>query len=134
MHPLYTQMMMRHNEQELVRRTRSAYQRPARAGSQRPVNEPVTLRLARPHDAVALLRLTQLEGRSEPEGSYVVAEIDGVVVAALPLEAGAPLGDPFRLTAHLLPLLELRAKQLTEARTRRHRVAWWGTIRGWSGV
>jgi len=34
------------------------------------------------------------------------------VVAALPLGGGEPLSDPFRPTAHLLPLLRLRASQL----------------------
>ena len=43
------------------------------------------------------------------------AEIDGKVVAALPLRGGKVMADPFRPTAHLIPLLELRAKQLATA-------------------
>ena len=34
------------------------------------------------------------------------------MVAAYPLGIGSPLADPFRPTAHLMPLLELRARQL----------------------
>jgi hypothetical protein len=34
------------------------------------------------------------------------------VVTALRLRGGEPLTDPFRPTAHLLPLLRLRAAQL----------------------
>ena len=94
----------------------------------------MTIRLARPQDGEALVRLAQLEGRSRPEGTYVLAEIDGSVVAALPLAGGAPLGDPFRRTAHLVPLLELRAKQLTSAPRRRKPVALLGAIRAWSRV
>jgi hypothetical protein len=36
-----------------------------------------------------------------------------VVVAALPLEAGPALADPSAPTSHIIPLLELRARQLT---------------------
>ena len=81
----------------------------------------MTLRLARPHDAAALLRLTRLDSRPEPQGSYVIAEIDGEIVAALQLPSGELVADPFRPTAHLVPLLELRAEQLTRSRLRRAR-------------
>jgi hypothetical protein len=36
-------------------------------------------------------------------------------VAALPLAGGPALADPFRSTAQLLPLLELRRRQLAPA-------------------
>ena len=60
-------------------------------------DEAVALRLCSVHDDPALERLAQLGGE---------------VVAALPLRGGAALTDPFRPTAHLLPLLRLRAGQL----------------------
>jgi hypothetical protein len=134
MHPFFSQSMIRAHERELDRYGRTAHTlRGARrkAAGQEPS---VTIRLARPQDGEALVRLAQLEGRSRPEGAYVVAEIDGSVVAALPLAGGAPLGDPFRRTAHLVPLLELRAKQLTSAPRRRKPVALLGAIRAWSRV
>jgi hypothetical protein len=46
--------------------------------------------------------------------------VDGRLVAALPLAGGHMLADPFVRTAHLLPLLELRAAQLREPVGRRH--------------
>ena len=52
------------------------------------------------------------DGRPVPRGRVVLAEVDGDIVAALPLGGGAALTDPFRPTAHLLPLLRLRAAQL----------------------
>jgi hypothetical protein len=130
MHPLFAETIIRANERELERRLGRTQTASGVARPHRRREEPVTLRLARPDDAAALLRLTQLDCRPEPRGSYVLAEIDGEIVAALSLEAGELVGNPFRATAHLRPLLELRAKQL--ARRRRHRVALWGAIRGWS--
>ncbi len=53
-----------------------------------------------------------------PSGRLVVAEVDGIVVAAYPLGNGTPLADPFRPTAHLMPLLELRARQLSPTERR----------------
>ena len=75
----------------------------------------VTLRLDRAGDAPGLNELSQLEGRGPVEGPFVVAEVDGSVVAALPLDGGAPLANPFRPTAHLLRLLEVRAAQICGA-------------------
>ena len=75
-------------------------------------DEAVSLRLCSVHDDAALERLAQLGGHAAPEGRFVLAEVGGEVVAALPLRGGAALTDPFRPTAHLLPLLRLRAGQL----------------------
>ena len=55
-----------------------------------------------------------------PKGRLVIAELDGRIVAALPLDGGPPLRDPFVRTAHLLRLLELRvASSTTCARPKR---------------
>jgi len=75
-------------------------------------DEEVSLRLCSVHDDPALERLAVLEGRPSPRGRFVLAEVNGAIVAALPLGGGKPLADPFRPTAHLLPLLRLRAAQL----------------------
>jgi hypothetical protein len=74
--------------------------------------EPVLLRLSDAHDVPALHRLAALEGRSAPAERCVLAEVGGSVVAALPVGGGRPIADPFARTKHLLPLLELRARQL----------------------
>jgi hypothetical protein len=134
MHPLFSETMIRAHERELDRYGRSAHTlRGARrkAAGQEPS---VTIRLARPQDAEALAQLAQLEGRPEAEATYLVAEVAGSIVAALPLAGGEPLADPFRRTAHLVPLLELRAKQLTSTPPRRKPIAFLGAIRGWSRV
>jgi hypothetical protein len=72
----------------------------------------VTVRFATPQDAAALRRLAVLDSRSVPMGAALVAEADGELLAALPLGEGSALADPFRPTAELLHLLELRAAQL----------------------
>jgi hypothetical protein len=73
----------------------------------------LVLRLGTVHDDAALDRLAVLDGKRLSRGRHVIAEIDGIVVAAKPVAGGAPIADPFRRTAHLLPLLELRARQLS---------------------
>jgi hypothetical protein len=55
-----------------------------------------------------------------PRGRQLLAEVEGEVVAALPLAGGALLGDPFRRTAHFLPLMRVRAAQVqAPSRSRR---------------
>lgn len=80
--------------------------------------EPVLLRFCCVHDDGdgVLDRLSGLEGRETPKGPHVLAEIGGEVVAALALSAGDVLADPFSPTAHLIPLLELRATHFTAGR------------------
>ncbi len=134
MHPLFSETMIRAHERELDRYGRTVHA-PRGARREAAGQEPsVTIRLARPQDGEALARLAQLEGRLEPEAACVVAEVAGSVVAALPLDGGEPLADPFRRTAHLVPLLELRAKQLASTPPRRKPIAFLGAIRGWSRV
>jgi hypothetical protein len=42
----------------------------------------------------------------------LVAEVDGELCAALPLDGGEAFADPFRPTGELVSLLEMRAVQL----------------------
>ena len=72
----------------------------------------LVLRLGTVHDDAAIRRLATMDGKPLGPGPHVVAEIDGIVVAAKPVDGGEPIADPFRRTAHLLPLLDLRAGQL----------------------
>jgi hypothetical protein len=75
-------------------------------------DDAVLLRLGGASDARSLERLAALEGREVPQGRHLVAEVNGEIVAALPLEGGRFFADPFRPTAHLLPLMRSRAAQL----------------------
>jgi hypothetical protein len=79
----------------------------------------VELRLCRVADDPQLERLAELSERAMPHGRLVIAATGGQIVAALPLAGGEALRDPFRRTAHLMPLLELRASQLRDPEPRR---------------
>lgn len=76
----------------------------------------LTIRESRPEDQAPLRRLAALDSRPQPRGSVLVAELEGELLAALPLGGGRPIADPFRPTAALVRLLELRASQLEDAR------------------
>ena len=84
----------------------------------------VVIRLARPHDALAVEALAVLDAAESPRGRVLVAEVDGQIVAALPLDTREAFGDPFRRTADLVALLEARAQQLESERSGRHGLAW----------
>jgi hypothetical protein len=81
------------------------------------LDRPFVIRESRAGDKTALERLAQLDSRTLPEGSFLLAEIHGEVVAAAPLDVDEePLSDPFRPTANLRQLLRLQARY-----ERRHR-------------
>lgn len=122
MHPMFLEVFMHEKVGELERGMAAV--RRARPDPTPVRDQPVALRLCRVHDDEALLRLADLEGRRLPAGSFVVAEVNGTIVAALPLAGGAPLADPFRPTSQLIPLLRLRADQLIQAERSPGRKIW----------
>ncbi len=71
----------------------------------------VTIRAARDDDEPGLVRVAQLDSRSLPAGRLLVAEVDGELVAAVSLDDGASVANPYRPTAAIVRLLELRAQQ-----------------------
>lgn len=87
----------------------------------------VVIRRARARDRDTLVRLEQLEGRALGDGSMLVAEVAGEVLAALPLAGGSAVADPFRRTGRLVRLLETHRGELgPDPRERR-------TLRGFLG-
>jgi hypothetical protein len=77
--------------------------------------ESVVLRLCRVDDDPELESLAVLDGGARiVPGRYVLAEVNGRIVAGMPLSGGDIVADPFHHTANLLPLLQLRAQQLTQ--------------------
>jgi|ERR671930_568611 hypothetical protein len=69
----------------------------------------VRIRLATPADAVALRELAELDSRPVPTGDVLVAEVGGGVRAALPLDGGPAVADPFSPSRPLVAMLALRA-------------------------
>ena len=76
----------------------------------------LTLRLAVPADAEALDRLAQLDSRRAPRGAVIVAEVAGDLWAAISVDDGHAVADPFRPTGELVALLVERSRQLRRAR------------------
>jgi hypothetical protein len=74
--------------------------------------ERVTVRHAAPADGEGIRRLAALDSKHTPDGPVLVAEVDGELVAAVPFGGGAVIADPFKPTADLVNLLELRATQV----------------------
>jgi hypothetical protein len=85
----------------------------------------VAIRAAETGDMVALMRLAELDSHDLPNGHVLVAEVDGQVRAALEVESGVAVANPFEATGHLVALLELRAQQvepLARTATRKRRL------------
>jgi len=75
----------------------------------------VQVRLMRPEDSPALVDLAALDSAPAPVGACVVAEVEGELWAAVPLAGGRAVADPFKPTADIVALLELRAAQIRAA-------------------
>ena len=82
------------------------------------MEQDIVIREAVPDDMGVLARLAALDSAPVPRGRVLLAESDGALRAALALEGGTAIADPFHYTAELVALLELRAAQL-EAEERR---------------
>jgi hypothetical protein len=79
----------------------------------------ISLRHAVSSDAAALDRLAQLDSKRLPAGSHLVAERDGVMIAALAQPSGVTIADPFEPSADAVALLRQWAQQRTALPRRR---------------
>lgn len=73
----------------------------------------VTLRLATANDEELAGVLAQLDSAEPLVGRKLLAFVDGWPVAALSLEDGRVVANPFAPTAQAVAMLRLRASQLT---------------------
>ena len=80
----------------------------------------VVLRPAEPNDTYDVSRLAQLDDAPAPVSPVMLAFVDGEAVAALSLNDGHAVANPFVPTQKAVALLRLRASQLSRARRR-----WW---------
>ncbi len=90
------------------RRAREASNRPSQ-----PVRTAIQLRLSACREEIE--RLALLSERPLHDGDWIVADVDGVPVAALAVDDGAAVYDPFKPTSQALSLLKLRRKQVLAA-------------------
>ena len=80
----------------------------------------LTIRRATTTDEFAVRRLAVLDSSSPPTGDVILAEMGDELWAALSIDTGASIADPFRPSGDLVDLLRLRADGLAgEARGRR---------------
>lgn len=84
----------------------------------------IVIRRATDADIRALADLATLDSRDALTGPALIAEVDGVALAALDLHDGSVVADPFAPTAELVELLRLHARTTRDARNGR------GSLRG----
>jgi hypothetical protein len=82
------------------------------------------IRHARSRDADVVWRLAALDEEAALEGPVLLASLDGRPVAALSLDDGRVVADPFVATVQAVSLLRARADQLTHAKGRRRWLRW----------
>ena len=84
---------------------------------------PVLVRPARPVDAADLRRLAALDSARPLTGDVLIAVSGGEVAAAMSLDTGAVVADPFVPTTHLVELLRTAARPAPRQRPRAARLA-----------
>jgi hypothetical protein len=83
-----------------------------RAERNRWTRDASSIELRRNASREELERLAALSERPLHEGNWIVADVDGVPVAAVSVEDGTTVYDPFRPTAQAVSLLQFRRKQM----------------------
>jgi hypothetical protein len=81
----------------------------------------VRIRLAYADDLTVLERLAALDSQQLLKGDILIAEVDGVAVAALSVGSGRVVADPFVYTPHVVELLRVRASRATSTSSGRRR-------------
>jgi hypothetical protein len=69
---------------------------------------PITIRRAHPEEP-GVLRVAALDSARVPRSPLLVAEVDGEIRAALSLDDGSAVADPFHHSLDLVDLLRARA-------------------------
>jgi len=82
----------------------------------------IEIRPARPDEGRALHDLAALDSALPLSGDVLVAVVDESPVAALSLDDGRVVADPFRRTADTVALLRMRSERVSPDRVTRARV------------
>jgi hypothetical protein len=83
------------------------------------MNSAFTIRRADLADLAALDRLAAVDSAPVPTGDVLVAEVGGELWAALEIDSGAAIADPFRPSGELVELLRLHARHTGQRHPRR---------------
>lgn len=79
----------------------------------------LTVRVAGADDAADLARLAALDSARPLRGSVLVADIGDRPVAAISVQDGEVVADPFERTADIAEMLRVRVRQIRRVRPRR---------------
>ena len=71
----------------------------------------LTIRHANAADEADLARLAALDSSRVPSGELLVAQLDGNLVAALSVDTGAAIADPFEHTAAIVDSMRVQARE-----------------------
>lgn len=69
----------------------------------------LTIRPAHDNDAVAIHSLAALDSSLPPTGNVLVGEVGGELWAALDIDSGVAVADPFRRSGEVVELLKVHA-------------------------
>ena len=75
-------------------------------------NTALTIRRATADDTFALRRLAAIDSAYPPTGEVLLAEMGRELWAAVSVDTGAAVADPFRPSADLVELLRFRAEPM----------------------
>jgi hypothetical protein len=89
-----------------------------------PVDTRVTFRHAGAADAAAIAELAQLDSSRAPRGDVIVADAGGELWAAVSLEDGHAVANPFRPSGELTWRLVERAREINRASRGTQRRSW----------
>lgn len=71
----------------------------------------LTIRRAAARDLAAVADLAALDSSSPPTGEVLLAEVGSELWAAIEVDSGAAIADPFRPSGDLVELLRFRAER-----------------------
>src|SRR3954463_8758724 len=77
-----------------------------------PTSADVVIRYARPEEADALATLAALDSSRAPRGEVIVADVEGELWAAVSLDDGHAVANPFRPSGELTFRLSEHAREL----------------------
>jgi hypothetical protein len=75
------------------------------------VTQSITIRHSTDSDSGRVLELAQLDARPAPVGDTLLAEVEGRLWAAVGVDDGSAVADPFRPADDVVVLLQMRAEQ-----------------------
>jgi hypothetical protein len=84
---------------------------PSTRNRRQDVTEPITIKHLTDGDRARVRRLAELDGRPAPVGDTLLADVEGRLRAAVGVDDGSAVADPFWPADDIVMLLQMRAEQ-----------------------